>query len=156
MTEWREKEVAARRAIENRGFIVHSANVLFGENCPNIDLVVYARDRATYVQVKSSHRAAGKDRVIVDGSPWTEETLLEKQPLFNRHAHLRAALIMVVDHQKGDRIDYYLVPPPILEDLARRRGLEWYNKRKKDGEQRSIASRKRSSVRRSLDISMPG
>ena len=39
----KDAEREARRVIEDRcGLVVHDANVLFRENCPNIDLVVFA------------------------------------------------------------------------------------------------------------------
>ena len=56
---WQTKEVQARRAIEDQGFVAHDANVLFRANCPNIDLVVFGKDAATYVQVKSSQKRSG-------------------------------------------------------------------------------------------------
>jgi hypothetical protein len=49
MKSWQSKEVQARRAIEDQGFVVHDANVLFRANCPNIDLVVFGKNAATYV-----------------------------------------------------------------------------------------------------------
>jgi hypothetical protein len=49
---WRNKELLARRAIEDRGFKVHDANMAFHQNCPNIDLIVYTKTAAVYVQVK--------------------------------------------------------------------------------------------------------
>jgi hypothetical protein len=64
---WRAKEVQARRAIEDHGFVVHDANIIFRQNCPNIDLVVYAQTCAFYVQVKSSKKPAGANSVIIDG-----------------------------------------------------------------------------------------
>jgi hypothetical protein len=57
MKSWQSKEVQARRAIEDQGFVVHDANVLFRVNCPN-NLVVIGKDAATYVQVKSSQKAS--------------------------------------------------------------------------------------------------
>jgi Holliday junction resolvase-like predicted endonuclease len=62
---WRAKEVQARRAIEDHGFVVHDANIIFRQNCPNIDLVVYAQDHAFYVQVKSSKRPAGEAQMVM-------------------------------------------------------------------------------------------
>ncbi len=49
MKSWQSKEVQVRRAIEDQRFVVHDANVLFRENCPNIDLVVFGKNAATYV-----------------------------------------------------------------------------------------------------------
>lgn len=69
-----EGEKLARRAIEDRGFKVHDANIVFHTNCPNIDLVVFGKRGATYVQVKTSKRPAGGSKaVILDGSPWTDQ-----------------------------------------------------------------------------------
>ena len=74
MKSWQSKEVQARRAIEDQGFVAHDANVLFRANCPDIDLVVFGKTAATYVQVKASQKPAGSDTVIVDGSPWTDSS----------------------------------------------------------------------------------
>jgi hypothetical protein len=54
MSNWQDKEKEVRRAIEDHGFAVHDANVLFRANCPNIDLVVFEKTKAVDVQVKSS------------------------------------------------------------------------------------------------------
>ena len=66
MKSWQSKEVQARRAIEDQGFVAQDANVLFRANCPDIDLAVFGKDAATYVQVKSSQKPAGSDAVIAD------------------------------------------------------------------------------------------
>jgi len=50
MKSWQSKEVQARHAIEEHGFVAQDANVLFRANCPNIDLVVFGKNAATYVQ----------------------------------------------------------------------------------------------------------
>ena len=92
-----DAELAARRAIEDAGYHVHDANVIFGANCPNIDLVAYGKSSATYVQVKGTKRAAGKDCIIVDGSPWTEEQLHGRAPVYNKHDGLVASHVVLVD-----------------------------------------------------------
>ena len=40
MTDSKESEIIAKRAIEDLGFDVHDANIVFRANCPNIDLIV--------------------------------------------------------------------------------------------------------------------
>ena len=79
MRNWKSKEIQARRAIEDRGFRVHDANIVFGENCQNIDLIVYSKDMAQYVQVKSSENPASKDGVVIDGSPMDRRPTLRKR-----------------------------------------------------------------------------
>jgi hypothetical protein len=64
MKSWQSMKVQARRAIKDRGFVAHDANVLFRANCPNIDLVVFGKAAATYVKVKSSQKPAGSDAVM--------------------------------------------------------------------------------------------
>ena len=48
-TNGRSNELLARRWIEDQGFVVHDANIVFGMNCPNIDLIVYNQDRKSVV-----------------------------------------------------------------------------------------------------------
>src|SRR4249919_1927634 len=108
MKNWRVKEIQARRAIEDHGYVVHDANIIFGENCPNIDLVVYARDGASYVQVKSSKNPAGANSVIIDGSTWTHEQLYDGAPIFNKHDHFRCRLVVIVDALKTGENDFYI------------------------------------------------
>ena len=90
-SSWQRKEIQARRAIEDRGFAVHDANIVFGANCPNIDLIVFAKAGASYIQVKSSQTPAGSNSVIIDGSPWTDDQLFHEAPVFNKHDHYRAS-----------------------------------------------------------------
>jgi len=145
MSSWQEKEKEARRAIEDQGFVVMDANVLFRANCPNIDLVVFGKRKAVYVQVKSSETPASKDCVTIDGSPWTDAQLYQGGPIFNRHEkdqHYEAALILVLDREKSGATNIYLAPPKDLEDLVRPRGLALANRPKKDGSRRSIGFRK--------------
>jgi hypothetical protein len=54
-------------SLSKDGFVAHDANVLFRANCPNIDLVVFGKDAAIYIQVKSSQKPAGSDAVIKGG-----------------------------------------------------------------------------------------
>lgn len=148
MSNWQAKEREARRAIEDRGFVVHDANVLFRANCPNIDLVVFGRSKAVYVQVKSSTTPASKDGVVVEGSPWTHAQLYEGAPLFNRHCKsddYEATLVIIVGWQKTGKTDFYIAPPKVLEDLLRTRGLEFAERPKLDGTRRSINFRKELS-----------
>jgi len=145
MANWQEKERAARQAIENYGFSVHDANVLFRANCPNIDLVVYGHTKAVYVQVKSSEIPASKDGVVIDGSPWTQAQLYEGAPIFNRHAEpgqFKATFILIVDQVKNGDVNYYIAPPRALEDLLRERAVAWAEHPKKDGSRRSLGFRK--------------
>jgi hypothetical protein len=141
--DWRQKENAARRWIEDQGFAVHDANIVFRSNCPNIDLIVYGKRGAIYVQTKSSTNPAGRDSVIVDGSPWTDEQL-QGSAIYNRHdQHFRAAFIILVDTPKdGSPPRFYVVPPDELERLARTRGLAFAKKLKRDGSPRSVGFRK--------------
>jgi len=137
------KEVQARRAIEDQGFTVLDANIVFRANCPNIDAIVFTKTEAFYVQIKSSTRPAGSDSVIVEGTTWTREQLYENAPIFNKHAnHFQARLIVIVDTTKTGETDFYIAPPSELEKLARERGREFAARPKRDGTQRSIAFRK--------------
>ena len=116
MKSWQTKEIQARRAIEDQGFVVQDANVLFRANCPNIDLVVFSRNAATYVQVKASEKPAQSDAVIVDGSPWTEDQLRNGGPIFNKHDGFRASLILIVASKAGET-EYYIAPPAVFDEL---------------------------------------
>jgi hypothetical protein len=143
MSSWQEKEIEARRAIEDRGFVVHNANIVFRANCPNIDLVIFAKTEACYVQVKSSTKPAGSDSVIVDGSVWTHEQLYENAPIFNKHnSDFLARWIVILDTTKSGETDFYIAPPEELEKLVRAQALELAERPKRDGTRRSIAFRK--------------
>jgi hypothetical protein len=137
MGTYKAKETQARRAIE-----VHDANVLFGTNCPNIDLVVFGKTKAFYIQVKSSEKPAGKDSVVIDGSAWNDAQLYEDAPVFNKHDHFQASLVVIVDRLKNGETDFYIAPPAALESLVRKRSLEFARKLKRDGTPRSIKFRK--------------
>jgi len=135
-------EVIVRRAIEDQGYVVQSANLVIRANCPNIDLIVYGKRRATYIQVKSSTFPSNKASVCVDGSPWSESQLFDHAPIFNRIASsYRAELIAVVD-RSGAAPEIYLVPPATLERALRRLGLAFAAKPKKRGGKRAIRFRK--------------
>jgi hypothetical protein len=142
MKSWQRKEVQARRAIEDQGFVAHDANVLFRENCPNIDLVVFGKNAATYVQVKSSQKPSGKDAVIVDGSIWTEDQLRDGGPIFNKYNGFRASLIVIVASKRMGETEYYVAPPAELEKLLIPRARTFAEHPKRDGKPRSIAFRK--------------
>jgi hypothetical protein len=137
-----DAELAARRAIEDAGYHVHDANVIFGANCPNIDLVVYGKSSATYVQVKGTKRAAGKDCIIVDGSPWTEEQLHGRTPVYNKHDGLVASHVVLVDLSNPDAPEFFVAMPKRLTELARKRGKKYAALPKRDGSTRSIGFRK--------------
>lgn len=136
------KEVEARRAIEDQGFVVHDANVLFRANCPNIDLVVFGKDAATYLQVKSSEKPAGSDTVIIDGSPWTEDQLRNDGRIFNKHDGFEASLIVIVASTKTGETEYFIAPPAELEKLLVPAARGFAGRPKRDGTQRSIGFRK--------------
>jgi hypothetical protein len=142
MKSWQNKEVQARRVIEDQGFVAHDANVLFRANCPNIDLVVFGKNAATYIQVKSSQKPAGSDAVIIDGSPWTEDQLRGGGPIFNKHDGFRASLIVIVAATKTGETEYYIAPPAELEKLVISVARSFADRPKRDGKQRSIAFRK--------------
>jgi Holliday junction resolvase-like predicted endonuclease len=145
MKIWQDKEKQARRAIEDRGFVVHDANVIFRANCPNIDLIVYGKTRAVYVQVKSSTTPATKDGVVIHGSPWTRAQLYDGAPLYNQHQNPEdydASLVVIVDQQKSGARNFYIAPPKALEDLVRPRGIDFADRPKRDGTRRSINFRK--------------
>jgi Holliday junction resolvase-like predicted endonuclease len=145
---WRAKEIQAKRAIEDHGFLVHAANIIFRQNCPNIDLVVYAQTSASYVQVKSSKNPAGADSVIIDGSPWTHEQLYDGAPIFNKHTHLCCSLVVIVDTLKTGETQFYIARPKQLEKLLLPPARELAKRPKRDGTTRSIAFRK--ELRREL------
>jgi hypothetical protein len=134
--------VQARRAIKDQGFVAHDANVLFRANCPNIDLVVFGKTAATYVQVKASQKPAGSDTVIVDGSPWTEDQLRNGGPIFNKHDGFRASLIVIVAATRTGETEYYIAPPGELEQLLIPSARTFADRPRRDGKQRSIAFRK--------------
>lgn len=75
------------------GFEVHDANIVIRANCPNIDLIVYGKEQAIYVQVKSSERPAGKDQIIIEGSPWTDAQLYRNEAIYNKKDGLRPNLL---------------------------------------------------------------
>lgn len=139
-------ERLARRALEDAGFTVHDANVLFRANCRNIDLVVYGRSHAAYVQVKSSRTPAGRNCLILDGSTWTAEQLSGAAPIYNKHkaeGAFFATFIIVVDLSRGsDDCAFYIFPPKAVEEALRRRAQAWAAKPKRDGGMRSINFRK--------------
>lgn len=135
-------ESLARRALEDRGYLVHDANIIFLDNCPNIDLVFFDGIGGRYAQVKYSVRPAGKDHVTVDGSPWNEGQLYNKGAIFNKHPDHYIAEFIIVVHQNGDHVDFYIAPPKALEPLLRRRGRAWAKVPKRDGNQRSVSFRK--------------
>ncbi len=137
-----ESEKLARNAIEQAGFEVHSANVLFRENCKNIDLVVYGKSGALYVQVKSSTTPSSRHCITVDGSPWTQGQLDGKEAIYNKHAHFEASFVVLVDMQEAGQPKFYVVPPKVLTRHARVRGKKTANIPKKDGTRRSINFRK--------------
>jgi hypothetical protein len=139
---WRAKEIQARRAIEDHGFVVHDANIIFRQNCPNIDLVVYGQTSASYVQVKSSKSPAGANSVIIDGSPWTHEQLYDGAPIFNKHDHLCCSLVVILDTLKTGETHFYIARPKQLEKLLLPLAREFAKRPKRDGTTRSVAFRK--------------
>ncbi len=136
------KEILAQRWIEDHGFFVHDANIIFRRNCPNMDLVVYGKYGAVYLQVKTSERPAGKDCVVIDGSPWTELQLYQGAPLFNKHEYLHASFVLLIEVTKEIGTHFYLAPPNELEQLVRERAKIFADKPKRDGSRRSIGFRK--------------
>ncbi len=142
MRRGRHGEILARRAIEDRGFAVHDANIIFSANCPNIDLVVFTKTGALYLQVRWSEKPASRDGIIVDGSPWTDGQLHGAAPIFNKHDHYQATLVMLVDKMRDGKIDFYVAPPERLESLVRNRAVAFAARPKKDGTARSIKFRK--------------
>jgi hypothetical protein len=138
MKSWHNKEIYAQRAIEDQGFTVHNANIVFRANCPNIDLIVFAKAGAVYIQVKSSSNPAGKDHVVIDGSPWTEDQLSGSSPIFNKREGFNASLIVIVDSQATGKIEYYIAPPLELEKLLLPIGRAYADRPKKDGTRRKM------------------
>lgn len=143
-------EMIAKRAIEDQGYIVHNANLIFRSCCPNIDLIVYGKRRAIYVQVKSSSQIAS---VCIDGSPWTEARLNGHDPIFNKVKDtFQAELIVIVDRASDDQI--YIARPDELERGLRKAALRFADKPKRDGTKRSVRFRKhlsRAALRRWRD-----
>ena len=133
MKSWHSKEIYSQRAIEDQGFSVHNANIVFRANCPNIDLIIFAKAAASYVQVKSSLNPAGADTVIIDGSPWTVDQLRNGAPIFNKHDGFKASLIFLLDTQKTGETVYYIVPPEELEQLWRPLAQAYADRPKRDG-----------------------
>lgn len=137
-----DAETYARRAIEDAGYRVHDANVIFGMNCPNIDLVVYGEQQAVYVQVKGTTRAAGRDAIIVDGSPWTEDQLHGRAPIFNKRAGFVASFVVLADLSNPAAPEFFVATPGHLTKLVRQRGRKLAALPKRDGSKRSIQFRK--------------
>jgi Holliday junction resolvase-like predicted endonuclease len=130
-------ELLVERALQDKGYAVHNANILFRENCKNIDLVVYSQTGAIYVQVKSSRKPASKGHVTIDGAPWRLDQLHEGQPVYNQHReHFRAAYIVIADVSDDTSPAFYIVPPRVLERAAVKRGRIWYAKPTRAGDQR--------------------
>jgi hypothetical protein len=138
MTPSKDAERRVRNALEAQGFVVHDADVLFGRNCQNIDLVAFSSKFAVYVQVKLSSRPAGKDAVVIHGSPWTSAQLYEGAPVFNEHSEALQASIVVVVHMEQGEPAFYVARPTDLEDLARPLAQQFYRKPKRNGEQRKM------------------
>lgn len=135
----KSSEVIARRTLEDMGYIVHDANVLFREHCPNIDLVAFSSRNAIYIQVRSSTKPSSKDGVVLDGAPWTAEQLAGAKPVFNKHkTGLQASLVLVLDHRPDGTTAFYLAPPKALETILRRLGRAFANKPKRDGTRRKM------------------
>lgn len=135
-------EELARRAIEDAGFTVHNANIVFRVNYPNIDLVVYGKSGATYVQVKSSKTPASKDHVTIDGSPWSREQLDGVEPIYNKREGLKAAHVVLVNLAAVEFPEFYIATPKELTDLVLPRANAWADRPKRDGTPRSIGFRK--------------
>jgi hypothetical protein len=141
---WQEKANKVRRAIENRGFTVFDANVLFRANCANIDLVVFGKTKAIYVQVDCAATHKLQDKVALDGSPWTAARLYDDAPIYNRQSEpsdFKASLIVIVDHDKSGEDSFYIAPPKDIEKLIRQPRIEWASRSKRDKTRRSIESR---------------
>ena len=119
--------------------IVHS---VLQTNCPNVDLVVFAYDAPVYVQVKSSTKPAGKDCVVVNGSPWTTKELYEGKSIFNSHDHYKAKFVVLVERHREEGTVFYVAQAEALDRMARERALSFMGRPKKDGSQRSIKFRK--------------
>ena len=145
MTGSAEAEKLARNAMEKAGFEVHDANIVFRSNCPNIDLIVYGKEQAVYVQVKSSKKPAGKNCILIDGSPWTEEQLNGDEAIYNKHDHYKAKFVVLVNLENRSTPAFYVAPPDELTTLVRKKGQAFAKKPKRDGNKRSIHFRKELS-----------
>ncbi|MEI6202124.1 MAG: hypothetical protein WCP68_09255 [Enhydrobacter sp.] len=97
MNAGKRGEQLVQRKLEDLGYVVHNANIIFRENCPNIDLVVYGVSGATYVQVKSSANPAGKGHITIDGSTWNPQQLDGTEPIYNKKVGLKASFIVLAD-----------------------------------------------------------
>jgi Nuclease-related domain len=135
-------ERLVQRKLEDLGYVVHNANIIFRQNCPNIDLVVYSVSGATYIQVKSSANPAGKGSIIIDGSTWNRQQLDGTEPIYNKKVGLRASFIVLVDLEDDAAPQFYVVPPEKLTELVRPRALEFSERPKRDGSRRSLGFRK--------------
>jgi hypothetical protein len=139
----KKAEIQARQQIENVcGLAVHDANLVLRENCPNVDLIVYAHAGAYYVQVKSTSKAAGRNCLVVDGSPWTTAQLYGEAPIFNKHHRYKAKFVVLVGNTKLGSPEFYVAPPAELESLAKSVALKLAARPKRDGTPRSISFRK--------------
>ena len=135
-------ETLARRAIEDAGYEVQNANIVFRANCPNIDLIVYGKDCAIYVQVKSSRTPASKDHVTIDGSPWSQGQLDGTEPIYNKKEGFRASFVVLVEMAKNGSAEFYVATPETLTDLVRPKARAFAARLKRDGSKRSIGFRK--------------
>ncbi len=138
MRAYKIAERAVKRAIEDRGFIVHDANILIDANCANIDLVAFGKKNAKYLQVKLSSRPATKNGVVVDGSPWNEDQLFKGAPVFNRHIHDLQAHLVVIAHATGSGFIFYVIPPQTLQRLMLPGAQGFARKPKQDGTRRKM------------------
>jgi hypothetical protein len=141
MTNLLNPEQQAARAIQDARFEVHDANLVFRANCPNIDLIVYGKTCAHYVQVKSSKSPASKDHITINGSPWTEDQLYRGGPIYNKHSGFLASFIVIVDVAPQEPA-YYVAPPEKLFELVLPRAVEFAARPKRDGSARSVGFRK--------------
>lgn len=140
--DYRQVERTVQRSIEDRGYVVHDANIVFGINCPNIDLIVYNTKRAVYVQVKGSMSSASRDHVVVNGSPWTEGQLWRGEPVFNRVPGFVASVIAILHRTRSGQGHIYLASPETLEQKLVPRAQEWARTPKRNGSVRSLGFRK--------------
>jgi hypothetical protein len=135
----KEAERVVRNAIEDLGYTVHDANVLFDANCPNIDLVVFGKSAAKYVQVKLSSKPATKGGTLIDGSPWTEDQLFKKAPVFNKHADAPQAHLVVIAHKEREGgFTFYVAPPEHLTRAVLPVARAFAKKPKRDGSRRKM------------------
>jgi hypothetical protein len=135
----KEAERVVRNAIENLGYTVHDANVLFDANCPNIDLVVFGKSEVKYVQVKLSSRPATKGGTVVDGSPWTEDQLFKKAPIFNKHGDAPQAHLVIIAHKEREGcFTFYVAPPEHLTRAILPVARAFAEKPKLDGKRRKM------------------